>query len=258
MAPFERRRSNTSRKRSSEPMTAWFWEGWLGHWVTARMMEPGEKKGQLTVRALALQGDSPWNPGWIVGTCGPCIPTLPWVRFRVWVRVGLELASREGWVGTWPATGLDPNCLGSKIHLQVKHCGWYLHWISSSNVALPLLPIQVYFPPSLLFMSLMTRKYFAPSCSTWGRWLLSVVFTLLPFGSSQRRNCSFVTVQGMRLLDPELPLSLVKVWTAAPETMSRPFYSCVLCGQAFAQKRGLSWLYTFCCSLTQLTLTEEG
>ena len=27
MAPFERRRSSTSRKRSSEPMTAWFWEG---------------------------------------------------------------------------------------------------------------------------------------------------------------------------------------------------------------------------------------
>ena len=38
------------------------------------------------------------------------MPTLPWVRFRCWVRVGLwlGLASREGWVGTWPATKLDP------------------------------------------------------------------------------------------------------------------------------------------------------
>ena len=39
---------------------------------------------------------------------GPCsvaghVPTLPWVRSRVWVRVGLEsgLASGKGWVGTW-------------------------------------------------------------------------------------------------------------------------------------------------------------
>ena len=37
---------------------------------------------------------------------------LPWVRSRVWVRVGLGLglglgqASGEGWVGTWPETGL--------------------------------------------------------------------------------------------------------------------------------------------------------
>ena len=37
------------------------------------------------------------------------IPTLPWVRFRVWVRVeGLGVATREGWVGMWPATRLDP------------------------------------------------------------------------------------------------------------------------------------------------------
>ena len=31
-------------------------------------------------------------------------------RFRIWVSVGLGLglASRTGWVGTWPATRLDP------------------------------------------------------------------------------------------------------------------------------------------------------
>ena len=35
MAPFERRRPNISRKRSSEPMTAWFWEGclYLRWWI---------------------------------------------------------------------------------------------------------------------------------------------------------------------------------------------------------------------------------
>ena len=45
---------------------------------------------------------------------GPCsvvghVPTLPWVRSRVWVRVGLGsgLATRKGWVGTWPITRLD-------------------------------------------------------------------------------------------------------------------------------------------------------
>ena len=36
------------------------------------------------------------------------VPPLPLVRFRFWVRVGLGLASRKGWVGTWPATRLDP------------------------------------------------------------------------------------------------------------------------------------------------------
>ena len=42
-------------------------------------------------------------------TRGPCtvagyVLTLPWVRFRVRVELGFGLASREGWVGTWPAT----------------------------------------------------------------------------------------------------------------------------------------------------------
>ena len=31
MGPFERRRSNISRRRLSEPRTAWFWEGCYGH-----------------------------------------------------------------------------------------------------------------------------------------------------------------------------------------------------------------------------------
>ena len=39
------------------------------------------------------------------------IPTLPWVRSRVWVGVGaglgLGLALREGWVDTSPKTWLD-------------------------------------------------------------------------------------------------------------------------------------------------------
>ena len=47
---------------------------------------------------------------------GPCsvaghVPTLPWVRSRVWVRVRLGaglVASGKGWVGTWPVTKLDP------------------------------------------------------------------------------------------------------------------------------------------------------
>ena len=38
--------------------------------------------------------------------------TLPQVKLRVWVRVGMGLgsASRKGWVGMWPATRLDPFC----------------------------------------------------------------------------------------------------------------------------------------------------
>ena len=45
---------------------------------------------------------------------GPCsvashVPTLPWVRSRVWLRVGLGSgqASGKGWVGTWPINRLD-------------------------------------------------------------------------------------------------------------------------------------------------------
>ena len=45
--------------------------------------------------------------------CGPCsvashVPTLPWLRSRVWVRVGLGsgLATGKGCVGTWPVTRL--------------------------------------------------------------------------------------------------------------------------------------------------------
>ena len=36
------------------------------------------------------------------------VPTLPWVRSSVWVRVrlGSWLASGKGWVGTWPVTRL--------------------------------------------------------------------------------------------------------------------------------------------------------
>ena len=59
-----------------------------------------------------------WNPfaeTVKVSNQGPCsveshIPSLPWVRSRVWVRVGLGsgLASGKGWVGTWPLTRLDP------------------------------------------------------------------------------------------------------------------------------------------------------
>ena len=51
---------------------------------------------------------------------GPCsvvghIPTLPWVRSRVWVRV--TVASGKGWVGTWPVTRLDPSYQGWKCFL---------------------------------------------------------------------------------------------------------------------------------------------
>ena len=49
---------------------------------------------------------------------GPCsvavhMRTLPWVRCRVWVRVGLGsgLATGKGWEGTWPVTRLDPGTL---------------------------------------------------------------------------------------------------------------------------------------------------
>ena len=37
------------------------------------------------------------------------VPTLPWFRSSVWVRVGLGLgqASGKGWVGTWPVNRLD-------------------------------------------------------------------------------------------------------------------------------------------------------
>ena len=46
---------------------------------------------------------------------GPCsvaghVPTLPWVRSRVWVRVrlGSGQASGKGRVGTWPVKRFDP------------------------------------------------------------------------------------------------------------------------------------------------------
>ena len=44
------------------------------------------------------------------GPCSDDVPTLPWVRSRVWVKVelGSELATGKGWVGTWPVTRLDP------------------------------------------------------------------------------------------------------------------------------------------------------
>ena len=42
-------------------------------------------------------------------------PTLSWVRFRVWARVGLGsgLGLRKGWVGTGPATRPDPVSLSA-------------------------------------------------------------------------------------------------------------------------------------------------
>ena len=56
-----------------------------------------------------------WWSGMPQSKRGPClvaghVPTLPWVRSRVWVRVGLGsgLASGRGWVGTWPVNRLDP------------------------------------------------------------------------------------------------------------------------------------------------------
>ena len=59
---------------------------------------------------------------------GPCsvaghVPTLPWVRSRVRVRVrlGSGLASGKGWIGTWPVTRLDP--------VSLRICG-----TSSANV----------------------------------------------------------------------------------------------------------------------------
>ena len=47
-----------------------------------------------------------YGPGSVAGH----VPTLPWVRSRFWVRVGLGsgLATGKGWVGTWPVTRLDP------------------------------------------------------------------------------------------------------------------------------------------------------
>ena len=36
------------------------------------------------------------------------VPTLPWVRSRVWVGAGLRLHLREGWVDTSPETWIDP------------------------------------------------------------------------------------------------------------------------------------------------------
>ena len=43
------------------------------------------------------------------------VPTLPWVRSEVSVRVrlGSGLASGKWWVGTWPVTRLDPNWLST-------------------------------------------------------------------------------------------------------------------------------------------------
>ena len=38
MGPFERRRSNISRRRLSEPTTAWFWEGWSGREICVQQL----------------------------------------------------------------------------------------------------------------------------------------------------------------------------------------------------------------------------
>ena len=56
------------------------------------------------------------------------VPTLPWVRRRAWVRVGLGsgLASGKGSVGTWPVTRLDPKIV-AKWQICPPEC--HLSWL---------------------------------------------------------------------------------------------------------------------------------
>ena len=58
---------------------------------------------------------------WTLHGCGSrTSPPLPWVRFRVWVRVGLD--SRSGWVGlTWPTSRLGPQPLTPQMFYITTH-----------------------------------------------------------------------------------------------------------------------------------------
>ena len=67
------------------------------------------------------------NPSFTHAYLGPCsvaghVPTIPWVRSRVWVRVrlGSGIASGNEWVETWPVTRLDP------IPLRVWGPEWHV------------------------------------------------------------------------------------------------------------------------------------
>ena len=76
----------------------------------------GSRLGRLSWAGLGTRNNGQktfWGGGE-----GPCsiaghVPTLPWVRSWVWVRVGLGsgLATGEGWVGMWRITRLDPRVL---------------------------------------------------------------------------------------------------------------------------------------------------
>ena len=77
---------------------------------------------------------------------GPCsvvghVPILPWVRSRVWVRVGLW--SGKGWVGRWPVTKLDPT--------------WYLY-IHFNSVSTALHSAR-FLSKSFTFYTIHTARY---------------------------------------------------------------------------------------------------
>ena len=69
---------------------------------------------------------------WSLLDCGPRnIPTLPWVRSRVWAKVGLGSgqASGEGWVGTWPV---------NRLRLQIFSAAGINSQLSSMHSTIPL------------------------------------------------------------------------------------------------------------------------
>ena len=66
------------------------------------------------------------------------LSTLPWVRSRVWIRVGLGPATGKGWVGMWPVTRLDLLNVAS-CYIDVCFAGKYTvhktHFTSATLVA---------------------------------------------------------------------------------------------------------------------------
>ena len=75
------------------------------------------------------------------------VPTLPWIRSRVWARVGWESgqASGEGWVGTWPVNRLDP--------LFSRHLESHLLW------KLPVTPLGSDWLNTVIVMTLLETRF---------------------------------------------------------------------------------------------------
>ena len=88
------------RARSNEP-------------ISTRSLGRSALSFTTLISVSAFRGSQANMPSTKCGYCSVAghVPTLPWVRSRVWVRVGLGsgLATGKGWVGTWPVlTRFDP------------------------------------------------------------------------------------------------------------------------------------------------------